>query len=188
MADRSNLFPESYWVLPDRFLAGENPVRFDVDVTSRRLSALLDAGIDTFIDLTQPDELPVYLTLLQEMARVKDRTVSYQRFPILDRGLPSRKEMTTTLDALDEALSNGHKVYLHCWGGVGRTGTVVGCYLIRHGVTGQQALDQIAKWWLDMPKRHVYSRSPETDEQVRFILDWHESSGSLRNPRMKKKG
>ena len=28
---------------------------------------------------------------------------------------------------------DGRKVYVHCWGGVGRTGTVVGCYLVRQG-------------------------------------------------------
>ena len=31
-------------------------------------------------------------------------------------------------------------MYLHCWGGVGRTGTVVGCWLVRHGRTGDEAL------------------------------------------------
>lgn len=184
----SGPIPESYWVLPDKLLAGENPVRFDVEVTGRRLSALLEAGFDTFIDLTQPDELPVYLTLLNEKSRVNDLQVNYLRFPILDRGLPVRRDMIAILDALDEALSNGHKVYLHCWGGVGRTGTVVGCYLVRHGRTGRQALDQIAEWWLDMPKRQVYPRSPETDAQVQFILNWHEPSRSSGTNRRKKIG
>ena len=37
------------------------------------------------------------------------------------------------LDAIDDQLENGGNVYVHCWGGKGRTGTVVGCWLIRHG-------------------------------------------------------
>jgi protein tyrosine phosphatase len=82
--------------------------------------------------------------------------------------------MIATLNILDEALSKGHNVYLHCWGGIGRTGTTVGCYLVRHGKTGQQALDQIAEWWQDVPKRVFYPRSPQTDAQVQFILDWKE--------------
>jgi hypothetical protein len=175
MTDPTRILPESYWVMFDKFLAGENPVRFDEEQTQRRLDALLDAGFDTFIDLTQPDELPTYHTLLEEKARVNNRPVDYHRFSILDRGLPARAEMIAILDTLDEALSNGHKVYLHCWGGVGRTGTTVGCYLVRHGKTGQQAVDQIAVWWRDIPKRRIYPRSPETDEQVQFILDWRES-------------
>ena len=175
MTDSAHVLPESYWVLFDKFLAGENPVRFNEEQTSQRLDALLDAGFDTFIDLTQLDELPNYHALLKEKARARDRRINYHRFSILDRGLPARAEMIAILDKLDEALSNGHKVYLHCWGGVGRTGTTVGCYLVRHGRTGQQAVDQIAAWWLDIPKRRIYPRSPETDEQVQFILDWRES-------------
>lgn len=31
-------------------------------------------------------------------------------------------------------------VYLHCWGGIGRTGTIVGCWLARNGFPGKAAL------------------------------------------------
>ena len=175
MTDLLRPFPESYWVLPGRFLAGEYPVRSFTDEQARlRLDTLLEAQIDTFVDLTQPGELSPYLSLLQEQALACGRPVDYQRFPILDLGLPARAEMIATLNGLDNIISNGHKVYLHCWGGIGRTGTTVGCYLVRHGKTGQQALDQIAEWWQDVPKRQFYPRSPQTDAQVQFILDWKE--------------
>jgi hypothetical protein len=166
--------PESYWVLPGQFLAGEYPARSSAEQALRRLDALLEAQIDTFVDLTRPGELEPYHLLVQDKARVLERRINYQRFPIPDLGLPTRQEMIATLDFLDDALSNGHKVYLHCWGGIGRTGTTVGCYLVRHGKTGQQALDQIAAWWQDVPKRLFYPRSPQTDAQVQFILDWKE--------------
>jgi rhodanese/phosphatase family protein len=172
-ASRTSL-PESYWVLPGRLLAGEYPGRFEAEETRRRMEALLEAGIDTFIDLTRPDELPSYVAILEEQARLRARQVSYQRHPILDRGLPSREGMTATLNAMDLALSKGSGVYVHCWGGVGRTGTTVGCFLVRHGRTGAQALEQIAEWWQAIPKNRVYPRSPETDEQMQFILEWKE--------------
>jgi protein-tyrosine phosphatase len=35
--------------------------------------------------------------------------------------------MTTILDAIDESMTAGKPVYVHCWGGMGRTGTVIGC-------------------------------------------------------------
>jgi Cyclin-dependent kinase inhibitor 3 (CDKN3) len=175
MTDPLRPFPESYWVLPGRFLAGEYPIRSFTDDQARlRLDTLLEAQIDTFVDLTQLGELQPYLSLLQEQARVYERKVNYLRYPILDLGLPACAEMVATLNGLDDALSNGHQVYLHCWGGIGRTGTTVGCYLVRHGKTGQQALDQIAEWWQDVPKRQFYPRSPQTDAQVQFILDWKE--------------
>lgn len=166
-------------MLSGRFLAGEYPSRFDEESTRRCMDALLDAGIDTFIDLTHPDELPSYLPILLEQARAHGRQVSHQHFSIQDRGLPNRGEMIAALNAIDAALANGHKVYLHCWGGVGRTGTTVGCYLVRHGKIGQQALEQIAAWWKDVPKHRLYPRSPETEQQVKFILNWDESPRPL---------
>jgi hypothetical protein len=165
---------ESYWVIPGQFLAGEYPGRFGEEQTRLRLDSLLEAGIDTFIDLTQPGELPPYLTILNEQARIYEREVNYLNFPILDRGLPTHTEMIAILNGLDDALSNGHKVYIHCWGGVGRTGTTVGCYLVRHGKTGNEALEQIAVWWQYVPKHLSFPRSPETDLQGQYILDWKE--------------
>jgi len=172
--DSGRPIPESYWVLPDQFLAGESPGQFDEAQTDQRLDALLKAGFDTFIDLKHPDERASYVGLLKTRAHADGRKISYHNFPILDGGLPDRTEMLRTLDAIDSALSNGNKVYLHCWAGVGRTGTVVGCYLVRHGRTGLEALEQIARWWQDVPKRRYFPRSPETAEQGKFILAWRE--------------
>ncbi len=166
---------ESYWILTGRFLAGEYPGGVDEEQTRRRMDGLLAAGIDTFIDLTEPSELPPYLSILREQAREHGHEIAYRRFSILDRSLPSRAEMIAILNGIDAALASHHSVYLHCWGGVGRTGTTVGCYLVRHGKSGQEALDQIGAWWQLVPKHRFHPRSPETDQQVQFILDWHES-------------
>ena len=100
MTDQARLFPESYWVLADKFLAGEIPVRFNEEQTRQRLDVLLEAGFDTFIDLTQLDELPTYLSLLEERAQAYKRKVNYHRFSIIDRGLPARAEMIAILDIL----------------------------------------------------------------------------------------
>ena len=54
--------------------------------------------------------------------------------------------MTAILDAIDTSLTGGRLVYVHCWGGVGRTGTVVGCWLLRHGLATRDAvLDTLAQ-------------------------------------------
>ena len=34
--------------------------------------------------------------------------------------------MTAILNAIDESMTAGKPVYVHCWGGAGRTGTVIG--------------------------------------------------------------
>jgi hypothetical protein len=163
-----------YWVVPGRLLAGEYPAHLELPHAAARLDALLSAGIHTFCDLTAPGELPPYIPLLQERADRLGVQVDYQRFPMQDRGVPDRGLMYSLLDALDTAVSAGRCAYLHCWGGVGRTGMAVGCYLVRQGLTGREALDRIAAWWTSNPRRYDYPRSPETEEQVQFVLDWPE--------------
>ncbi len=166
--------PESYWVVPGRLLAGEYPGSFNTIQARQRLNVFLQAGFNSFVDLTRDNELMPYEPFLYEQARIAGADAAYCRFPIRDRGLPSVKTMKAILDELDQLLAEGKKVYLHCWGGVGRTGTVVGCYLVRHGLTGEQALAQLAEWWKSSPKQSLHPRSPETDKQVKFILNWKE--------------
>jgi hypothetical protein len=166
--------PNSYWVVPGKFLAGEYPVNGDNEETDRRIAAYLNTGIDTFIDLTEAGELAPYEPLLLAQGRSRHRAITYHRLSIGDYGLPSSKLMKTILDTIDTALAEGHQVYLHCWGGVGRTGTTVGCYLVRHGKTGNEALRKIAEWWRNVPKSTRYPRSPETPAQAHYIRDWEE--------------
>ncbi len=106
-------------------------------------------------------------------------SVEYHRFPIGDFGLPSPAQMKAILDQIDESLGAGHKLYLHCWGGIGRTGTTVGCYLVRRGLGGNEALRQLAEWWREVPKSRIHPDSPETREQAGFVQDWaiHENPG-----------
>ena len=165
-------FPESYWVEENRLLAGEYPGHFDVQKARKRLDALIEAGFDTFIDLTKPDETSPYLRILQEESQIYDVKIQHYRFAIGDFGLPTPEMMKSILDRIDESLAAGRKIYLHCWGGIGRTGTTVGCYLVRRGLNGEQALRQLAAWWQGVPKSFIHPHSPETPEQALFIRNW----------------
>lgn len=165
---------ESYWVLPGRLLAGEYPGRLNEISTRQRIDALLEAGFDLFIDLTNRDETIPYAGILQEAADAYDVRVMHQRFPIGDFGLPTAAQMNSILDTIEEGLQAGRKIYLHCWGGIGRTGTTVGCYLVRQGKTGEEALHQISAWWRKVPKSRLHPQSPETAQQMDFILHWAE--------------
>ena len=100
--------------------------------------------------------------------------IHYQRANIQDKGLPAHDQMTALLDSLDASLAAGQKIYLHCWGGIGRTGTTVGCWLVRHGLTGDQALIRLNELYRTSEQSHIFPRSPETDAQVKFILGWAE--------------
>jgi protein tyrosine/serine phosphatase len=172
MQKPSRPIPESYWVEPDQLLAGEYPAQFDPEATRKRIDALLQAGFNTFIDLTRPNETVTYVRMLLDEAKLYDVEVKHHRFAIGDFGLPTPELMTTILNTLDAEMKAGRKIYLHCWGGIGRTGTTVGCYLVRRGKTGEEALRQLAEWWQTVPKSRVHVRSPETREQAEFIRNW----------------
>jgi len=61
-------------------------------------------------------------------------------------------------------------VYVHCLGGIGRTGTVVGCYLVRHGLPGEEALEHLQNLRKETPD--WWFQSPESSAQKNMILDW----------------
>jgi hypothetical protein len=164
--------PESYWVISGRLLAGEYPGLSAEELTRKRIDAFLEHGFRTFIDLTSPNELGPYARILTEQATAYDVAVSYQRFPIGDFGLPTPEQMNTILDAIEESLKADQKIYLHCWGGIGRTGTTVGCYLVRQGMDGVEALRQLAAWWKGVPKSRFHLHSPETVQQMNFVRNW----------------
>lgn len=170
--------PNSYWVRPGHFAAGEYPGAQYTAEAAARLKAFVKSVIDHFVDLTEiRDGLKPYAHIAEEEARKFGKRITWERYPIRDMSVPRKaEEMTNILDAIDSALDGGRTVYVHCWGGVGRTGTVVGCWLVRHGYTGEAALAQIAVWWKRMEKAYRVPSSPETPRQRRYVLEWTEDS------------
>lgn len=168
----SKPIPNSYWVIPGLLLAGEYPRNPDEPSSIEKLQALTDGGITVFIDLTTPaDGLISYRSLLQRI----NASAEHHSFPIPDVSIPQSSETTAkVLDLLDQTMSIGRGVYLHCWGGVGRTGTIVGCWLARHCLSGTMALETLGSLWRHCPKAR-FRQSPETDQQRRYILNWQES-------------
>jgi len=73
------------------------------------------------------------------------------------------------LDAIAGDLQIGKTVYVHCWGGIGRTGTVVGCHLVERGRTGQEALETIRALRSSVPDLRL---SPETKAQRQMVINW----------------
>jgi hypothetical protein len=171
---------DAYWVtLPNtavlangRFLAGEYPSAKDAHAAAAKLARYLDSGITYFLDLTEAGEynLRPYATQIQQLAAARGLSVTHRRMPIPDLGTPSPAFMTEILDTLDAALAQGETIYVHCFGGIGRTGTVMGCWLARHGLPGAQALAQIAAWRKGTPDG--WKPSPETAVQRQMVLTW----------------
>ncbi|MGK2960658.1 MAG: protein-tyrosine phosphatase family protein [Gemmatimonadaceae bacterium] len=166
--------PDTYWLPGASLAAGPHP-GFDVET----IRMLLDAGIRAFIDLTEERELDSYEVFLEEEAAQRDIDVSYSRFAIRDGHAPDRDLMERILDAVADAHTEERAVYVHCWGGIGRTGTVAGCWLVEQGYSSDDALDLVQSLYKKYrrPSAH-FPRSPETNAQHAFVRRWSKRSES----------
>ena len=167
--------PGCYWVVPG-FLAGNYPRTRDDGSSREKLRRILDAGVTCFVDLTtRHDPLEPYESLLSEMDDGSARAAAVREaFPVPDMSIPGSPDTTRAiLDTIDRVLAEDGTAYVHCWGGVGRTGTIVGCWLVRHGMTGEEALARVAELWATRPDAS-WSTSPQTEEQFRYVREWRE--------------
>jgi hypothetical protein len=170
--------PYTYWVIEDQFLAGGYPSDFLADRGGKPLTSLLDAGIRTFIDLREEEETDPatdrpssYHAILKKLADFRHVEFSCIRIPIADLGIPSMWTMRLILDSIDSSLKDRQPVYVHCFGGLGRTGTVVGCFLMRHGIADESnVLDKIR----ELRHRTELGKepSPHTPQQIQMVVNW----------------
>jgi protein-tyrosine phosphatase len=137
------------------------------------LQHLLHIGVRVFIDLTQAYEFSSYEKVVLEEATTLNlsQPVNYYRQAIKDRSVTTPMQMQQILDIIDAANRSEQAVYVHCMAGVGRIGTVVGCYLVRHGLMGIEALAEINRLRANLPMAALLS-SPSTEEQRQMVLDW----------------
>jgi hypothetical protein len=177
--------PNSYVVPGTRLVAGEYPGCYPGrrKRAEAKLDALLDAGVRTVVDLTRPEDgLAPYADALEAVAAERGiGDVARHALPIRDMGTCDAARMREILDTIDAALADGRGVYVHCWGGVGRTGTVIGCWLVRHGRTGDEALAEVTRLFATMsPEKRARhpEGSPQTHAQRAMVLGWaaHERS------------
>lgn len=171
-------FAKSWWVEPPVLLAGCYPGDLDPSEQRRKIEALLATGIRCVVNLMEADETNLdekpfvpYEHLLVQMAAERGVFVRCFRYPIPDCSIPTTTEMRATLDAIDATIAAKMPVYVHCWGGHGRTGTVIGCWLVRHGLSGAEAIERLTE--LRSHDLYLHAQpSPQTQQQRSFVLNW----------------
>ncbi len=176
-----------YWLVPGRVAAGLYPGSPNPGQAKEKLRRLVGQGLRAFVDLTEPGEftqlgpLVPYEDALRDVAEETGVAVERLSFPIRDMHAPSPETMVRILDAMDQRVAAGRPLYVHCLGGRGRTGVVLGCFLVRHapGLLGTDDSGDAPRLAL---RRIVQEReaqgmpfaenSPQTCPQFEMVRSW----------------
>jgi len=128
------------------------------------IARLRSEGIDTILSLLTTEE-EKNLGLLKEGSVAKTHGITFVSFPIPDMQVPSsRSRVSNVVAAIDSELSAGRNVFIHCRQGIGRTGLIASCLLLKSGWTPQKAMEHLSEA-RGLPV-------PETEEQRRWLHDY----------------
>ena len=175
MIDELSFKPTGYaYRVDDRVWAGEYPVwEYDGVAGKKELDMFLDFGIDCFFDLTEKGEMPQYECFLPVNAK-------RYTMPIPNGCVPaSVRRLVDEFKRMDEMLSgnSGKRIYIHCKGGVGRTGTVVACYFVYFkGLPADEAIAEMRRRYA-YHGRSAWMSAPETKGQCDFVAEFANSYG-----------
>ena len=167
----------SYWVVEGHLLAGAYPGSPKPDEHRSKIQSLLNAGVRTFINLMEEDETNGHgqpFAAYDDLARELSPNANCRRFAVEDQYVPSKALMAEILDEIDRTTANGTATYIHCWGGVGRTGTAVACWLLRHGFAKPENVLDVLQQLRRQDQERGWRDSPENDEQRQFVFEWSE--------------
>ena len=113
---------------------------------------LKEKGFEAIVSLT---EFPLSEVLIEEFG------FSVKHIPVRDFEAPTLEQIEAFVAFAENARSEGKKLVVHCDAGIGRTGTVLACYLVSKGYNAADAIEEV---------RTKRPGSLETIEQEEVVL------------------
>ena len=133
------------------------------DYADEEFGALAAAGFSHVVSLLEIGEA-FELGLSEEEIHCSQAGMTFENYPIPDRGLPASPAEFGTLSAsIHQRTAEGEAVAVHCRAGIGRSGLLAAAVLLHQGHSVEEAIGAVSH------ARGV--EVPDTPEQAQWLAD-----------------
>ena len=132
MTDRSRLPYDADWIVDGRICAMALPSEADIGL-------LRSCGFTAVVSIASEE----YADPVGEWCQAGG--LRYARYRVADMTVPEAADVRDFVAEVAHELEHGGRVAVHCLGGVGRTGTMIACYLVSAGSTADEAIDEVRR-------------------------------------------